>query len=244
MEHQANKSTRQTLGEVIQRLQIALDDAKSIDENTPRTQVQAITTELANLLYALKPYCFELKESPFAEGHKRLIGTGIGYNSFTSIAYRDAVARPAHIPPFLDMKKFKEAIDEVHFKQAMLSQVTALSLSLSSSLRVDSDIAYHCALEYYNSLKAAAKNNIIDAKSEYNYLKTFFKRTKRKTRVGQPTEKQLKKDVKSLLKGTKEGTIVIKNENPTTSGGKRTITDTAHTDHSIHHTIQNSESTD
>jgi hypothetical protein len=77
------------------------------------------------------------------------------------------------------------------------------------------------------------------AKPNHNHLKTFFKKTKRKTRANQSTQKQLKKDVKSLLKGTKEGTIVIKNENPTVSGGKRTITDTSHTDFFVQILAQN-----
>jgi hypothetical protein len=46
-----------------------------------------------------------------------------------------------------------------------------------------------------------------------------------------PTEKQIEQDVRSLLHGTKEGKIVIENEKPAVSAGKRAVYDDIHTDH-------------
>jgi hypothetical protein len=46
----------------------------------------------------------------------------------------------------------------------------------------------------------------------------------------EPTEKQIERDVRGLLHGTKEGKIVIENENPSKSGGVRRVVDRTHPD--------------
>ena len=54
-------------------------------------------------------------------------------------------------------------------------------------------------------------------------LQPYFKRPHKMS--AEPTEKQLEKDIHSLLHGTKDGKIVIENERPTVSKGKRVIVD-------------------
>jgi hypothetical protein len=47
----------------------------------------------------------------------------------------------------------------------------------------------------------------------------------------EPTEKQIEQDMRGLLHGTKEGKIVIENEKPAVSAGKRLVADDTHTGH-------------
>ena len=46
----------------------------------------------------------------------------------------------------------------------------------------------------------------------------------------EPTEKQLKRDFDALLKGRKDGKLLIENEKPKTTGGKRTVIDETYKD--------------
>jgi hypothetical protein len=46
--------------------------------------------------------------------------------------------------------------------------------------------------------------------------------------AAEPTEKQIERDVRGLLSGTKEGRVTIENENPDTSGGHRHVVDEVH----------------
>jgi hypothetical protein len=43
-----------------------------------------------------------------------------------------------------------------------------------------------------------------------------------------PTEKQIERDVRGLLSGTKEGRVTIENENPDRTGGHRHVLDEVH----------------
>jgi hypothetical protein len=54
-------------------------------------------------------------------------------------------------------------------------------------------------------------------------LEQFFKKNKRTTE--EPTEKELKRDINSLLRGKKDGKVVVENIKPKTIGGTRKVVD-------------------
>jgi hypothetical protein len=66
------------------------------------------------------------------------------------------------------------------------------------------------------------------AEAVYSKLKAFFRKSKQQN--AEPTEKQVERDVRGLLKGTKEGRIVIENENPERKKGVRKVIDEARPD--------------
>ena len=57
----------------------------------------------------------------------------------------------------------------------------------------------------------------------FRTLRPFFNRRRRTTE--EPTMKQAEHDVEGLLKGTKEGSILIENIAPKITGGERKIVD-------------------
>ena len=84
-------------------------------------------------------------------------------------------------------------------------------------------MVYTDALEYYSQVQDAAECRIDSAESIYNELHSFFRHS---TRNGEePTEKQIKRDVNSLLHGRKDGEVIIKNIKPKTTGGKHEVID-------------------
>ena len=48
--------------------------------------------------------------------------------------------------------------------------------------------------------------------------------------VGAPTEKELERDVKRLVRGKADGEIVVRNESPHESGGIHEVVDNVHAD--------------
>jgi hypothetical protein len=87
-----------------------------------------------------------------------------------------------------------------------------------------SDVLYTDALEFYASVREAAKRRVDPAETIHAELFRFFK-SKGMRQGEEPTEKELKRDMNALLRGTKDGKIVVENVKPKTTGGKRTVID-------------------
>jgi hypothetical protein len=159
---------------------------------------------------------------------ERHISIGIKNLGFVQTAYQQAVQNPALVPAFLDMIKFKETIDSLERKRGILTRNGQFGKTVSDSILLDSDSAYHFALELYNYVKVAAKQKVPGAEMLYGLLKPFFKKSKPQN--AEPTEKQIERDVRGLLKGSKEGRVVIENENPERTKGIRTVIDESRPD--------------
>ena len=84
-------------------------------------------------------------------------------------------------------------------------------------------MVYTDALEYYAQVQDAARRRIDSAESIYAELHSFFRH--RTTETEQPTQKKLKHDINALLKGTKDGEVIIKNIKPKLTGGKHEVID-------------------
>jgi hypothetical protein len=130
---------------------------------------------------------------------------------------------PQFLPQYLPMEKFKRDEDyfnacRILFETCKLIQELLWNLTLQSA-----DIAYTDALEYYASVREAAKRRIDGAETIYKDLEVFFKR--KRTANGEPTEKKLKSDINALLHSKRDGKIVVENVNPKASGGKHKVID-------------------
>jgi hypothetical protein len=159
---------------------------------------------------------------------ERLISVGIKNLGFIQIAYTQALANPALVPGYLDMADFKDAMEDLERKRTLLTLIEQLGKTVSDSMLADSDSAFHDALDFYNYVKTAARQRVNGAEPVYSLLKPYFKRSRPGATEDKPTEKQIERDVRGLLSGTKEGRITIENENPDTSGGHRHVLDEVH----------------
>ena len=79
------------------------------------------------------------------------------------------------------------------------------------------------ALEFYDSVSSAAKRRIDAAESIHSELAVFFERGRYKG--DEPTEEEEIKDAKALIKGKKDGKMVIENIKPKMTGGKHKVID-------------------
>jgi hypothetical protein len=167
----------------------------------------------------------------------RLVSGGIKNFGFITAAYNSAAANPQFVPPYLDMKDFGEYVQDFSFKRTLLTRLQQFEQQVSDSMLRSSDAGYHNSLEYYASVKEGFRQRIPGAEAEYNLLANYFKRDKSSKADDEPTQAQIERDVTALLHGTKEGRIVIENENAHTSGGKRKLVDETHSEHTTGKTI-------
>jgi hypothetical protein len=79
------------------------------------------------------------------------------------------------------------------------------------------DYFYTDGLDFYASVREAAKRRVDAAESLYEELKASFNRKKGEN--APETEKQLMKDIKGYIHGTKDGKAVIENIKPKLTGG-------------------------
>jgi hypothetical protein len=167
----------------------------------------------------------------------RLIGGGIKNFGFIQTAHRSAAANPQFVPPYLNMKEFTDSVQDFSSKSVLLTRAQQFAQQVADSMLLSSDTGYHYAVEYYSSVKEATRQRVPGAEAEYKLLSRFFKKGKPSDDGAEPTHAQIERDVAGLLHGTKEGRIVIENENPDLSGGKRRLVDETHSEHAASKTI-------
>jgi hypothetical protein len=124
---------------------------------------------------------------------KRLNTVGIKKQGFIHRAYDYAMESPQFLPQYLPMEKFKR--DEDYFNACRILYETCKQIQeLLWNLTVQSaDIVYTDALEFYASVREAAKRRIDGAETIYKDLEVFFK--KKRSAPEEPAGKKRKRIV-------------------------------------------------
>ena len=76
------------------------------------------------------------------------------------------------------------------------------------------DRAFRLALMYYNTVRDLARAGDPGARDVFNTLSLFFKRGSTGRAGEEPTEREVLRDAKALIRGSREGEIVIKSKSP------------------------------
>jgi hypothetical protein len=124
---------------------------------------------------------------------------------------------------FLTIEKFQEDNEYFIAFRSLYDTVKQIQEILWNITIQASDIVYTDALEFYASVREAAKRRVDAAETLYKELEIFFKH--KKTQGEEPTEKQTLRDANALLHGKRDGKIVIENINPKLVGGKHKVID-------------------
>jgi hypothetical protein len=153
----------------------------------------------------------------------RLNGVGIKKMGFIERAYELALENGEFLPHYLTLARFGTDIQYFMDFRSLTDLVTQIREKLWNITIQSADVAYTDALEFYSSVREAAKRRVDAAETLHNALSIFFKHHRGETE--QPTEKQELRDAKSLIHGKHDGKIVIENIRPKLTGGKRKIVD-------------------
>ena len=155
---------------------------------------------------------------------RRLIGAGVRNYGFIDKAFDIANDNPSFIPKFLTIDDLWK---DMHNFEDMRQLVWVLEKFLqlaNEAMLIRGDRIFRDALFIYNNLRELSRARVPGAQPLFEALLKFFRR---RTRPGEtePTVKELEKDFHALIKGTKDGKIVVENEKPKTTGGKRLVVD-------------------
>jgi hypothetical protein len=190
----------------------------------PMQLLQDITDEFNNIKIQLDDYAAHLR----ALDCKRLNGVGIKKQGFIERAYEYATTNSEFLPHYLTLDKFNE--DNQYFIgiRNLFDTCKQIQEIIWNITIQSSDVVYTDALEFYASVREAAKRRVDAAETIFKDLEIFFKR--KKMTGEEPTERELKRDINSLLRGKKDGKIVIENVKPKTTGGTRKVVDEQYRD--------------
>ena len=185
----------------------------------PWESINLLNIQLNHMRELLDSYSAHLR----ALDRKRLNGVGIRKLGFIERAFEYASENQEFLPHYLTLERFDTDIQYFLAFRSLFDITRQIQEKMWNIVLQSSDIAYTDALEFYASVREAAKRRVDAAETIFNDLSVFFKR-KRSTE-SEPTEKQLKRDFDSLLHSRKDGKLIIENIKPKLSGGKHKVID-------------------
>jgi hypothetical protein len=185
----------------------------------PQQIIDDITSIFNDLKIQLDDYAAHLR----ALDRKRLNDVGIKRQGFIERAYNYAVENPEFLPYYLTIDKSREDNDYFTSFRNLFDLGKQIQEILWNITVQSSDIVYTDALEFYASVREAAKRRVDAAETIFKDLEIFFKH--KRTAAEEPTAKELKRDINSLLHGKRDGKIVVENVKPKTTGGARKVVD-------------------
>jgi hypothetical protein len=185
----------------------------------PAQTIELLNHQLNDVMNTLDNYSQHMR----ALDRKRLNGVGIKKLGFIERAFELALENPEFLPHYLTIERFGDDIDYFLAFRSLVDIVTQIREKFWNITMHAADIAYTDALEFYASVREAAKRRVDSAETIHNELFPFFK--SRGSHTTEPTEKQLKKDFNALLHSKRDGKIVIENVKPKLTGGKHEVID-------------------
>jgi len=189
----------------------------------PKELIEMLTTDFGSIKEVLEAFAQHLRSLD----RKRLNGVGIKKQGFIERTFEFVVENPEFLPHYLTVEKFREDGEYFIGFRTLVDLVAQIRELLWNVTIISSDIWYTDALEFYASVKEAAKRRVDPAETIYNALEVFFGKTKRVGKDGKPvlTKKQLERDERAIASGKKDGRIIIENVSPKMTGGVHKVID-------------------
>jgi len=189
----------------------------------PQDIIDSLNHDLNAIKDSLDAYSQHLR----ALDRMRLNGVGIKKMGFIERAYELALENGEFLPHYLTVERFGTDIQYYMDFRTLVDLVSQIREKLWNITIQSSDIAYTDALEFYASVREAAKRRVDAAETIHNELSPFFKSRGRRNEEedAPPTKKQALRDFKALDNGKHDGKLIIENVKPKLIGGKRTIID-------------------
>jgi hypothetical protein len=186
--------------------------------------IDQITDTVMRLIEEINEYTANLR----ALDRQRHNGVGLKRLGFIQAAFRISKQFPQYFPHWLDTMKFQNDLMLFESIRSLVEACRSLE-EKAWNINVESaDMIYTDALEYYAPVENAAKRRVDAAETIFAELHSFFERGSYKDKnesEAAPTQKKAKRDINALMKGKKDGEIIIRNISPKTIGGRHEIID-------------------
>ena len=198
----------------------AIDDPIPVLENSI-IEVEKVIADFWNLL--------DMDTNMTGRERQRLFGAKSRNYGFINKAYAIAQENPNFRPGNFwleDMTKELEILEKARQLSLTVDQLKAVTSDFQLQT---SNKLYHFALRIYGNLREQTRAGVAGAKALFDELLQFFT-LHRRGRGGNAVEtaKELERDFHSMMHGTADGEIIIKNESPHMMGGVHEVIDDVH----------------
>jgi hypothetical protein len=187
--------------------------------DVPQATIDQLNAVLNQIKTILDDYAQHLR----ALDRMRLNGVGIRKLGFIERSYEFALENAEFLPHYLTLERFGTDIQYFMDFRSLVDLTSQIREKLWNITIQSADIAYTDALEFYASVREAAKRRVDAAETIHGELSVFFKRRRGETE--EPTEVKAKRDFNSLIHGKHDGKIVVENIKPKLTGGKHKVID-------------------
>jgi hypothetical protein len=223
-------TTKDELSAHIKAQTAAIKMLKSTNERRPPNNPDMPQTIIDNLnqdFNSIKELLDNFSQHLRALDRMRLNGVGIKKLGFINRAYELALENGEFLPHYLTLERFGTDLQYFLDFRTLVDLVTQIREKLWNVTIQSADIAYTDALDFYASVREAAKRRVDAAETLHNILSPFFKGMGVRGEDGEEveTEKKELRDAKSLIHGKHDGKIVIENFKPQLSGGVHKVED-------------------
>jgi hypothetical protein len=194
----------------------------------PENLIKTLSHSLNSIKEVLEEYAQHLRSLD----RRRLNGVGIKHQGFIDRTLELAVDNPEFFPHYLTLEKFQDDDQYLVSFRALYDSAKQIQEILWNITIISSDIVYTDALEYYASVREAAKRRVDAAETLYKVLEVFFKRRKPTGSDGLPiqTEKDQIHDAIAYIHGAKNGKFLAENISPKLKAGVHKVIDEKFTD--------------
>ena len=142
---------------------------------------------------------------------KRLRGSGIKRYGFILKTLKMSASNMRFAPGSFDRDALEKLVRDIGNLRGILSAARQLVGEVEDRLLHAGDDAFRMSLFYYNPVRDLARLGDPGAREVFDTLRPFFARGPRVRADGEaPTQKQVIRDVKAILRGTKDGEVFVK----------------------------------
>ena len=155
---------------------------------------------------------------------RRLNGSGVRRYGYIEKVFEVSQDFPQFWPAFVDDgEELSQLVKEIDVLRNLLIWFRFCARVIQDMLLLAGNDAFRIANTYYTTARDAARRGVPEAGQVFQMLQLFWRR--RRNMSAEPTEHEVERDVRALLRGTKDGNISVSNESDQVVKGKKVIID-------------------
>ena len=190
------------------------------------TELQNWLDEQQTLLQSFSTLVPEIENTVLMPSERRrLLGSGVRRYGFIDKVSDSAVAYPQFWPDYASdgEERLKTLIREIEVLRNLLVFYESGARTMQDLLLIKGDEALRLATTYYVTVREAARRGVPNAEALFQLLRLFWKR--RRNTSAEPTIPEVERDMRALLRGTKDGEIIVRNESDRVVKGEKVMID-------------------
>ena len=155
---------------------------------------------------------------------RRLRGSGVRRYGFVEKVLEVSADFPQIWPAFgIGKTELNESVQEIDVLRNLLVWFRFAARTVQDLLLIAGDDAFRAASAYYTSAREGARRKDTEATQVFDMLRLFWRRRRRTSE--EPTIPEVERDVRALLRGSKDGTVTVSNESDSIVKGEKVIID-------------------